>query len=103
MGEFGGGLIGSGVTSTTDFLNTGWAPNLGASSWTISLYLNGNYSGSTLYYFFGDGNTASLRAFTNGVAGPNNILLRGAGLTDITATGGAPANTPRSRTLCMTR
>ena len=67
-GQFGGGLIGSGVTSSTDYLNTGWAPNLGGSSWTISLYLNGNYPGATLYYFFGDVNTASLRAFTNGVA-----------------------------------
>src|SRR5687768_12100633 len=32
-----GTLIGSGVSSSTDYLNTGWAPNLGTGSWTISM------------------------------------------------------------------
>jgi hypothetical protein len=86
-----GSLIGSGVSSTTDYLNTGWAPNLGTGSWTIS-FKSANITGtSTLYYIFGDANTASFRCFTNGVAGANNWILRGAGLTDISIIGGATA------------
>ncbi len=90
--NFGGGgfsLLGTGVASSTDYLNTGWAPNLGAGSWTISVATS-NFTGtSTLYYIFGDANTNSFRCFTNGVAGPNNWILRGAGLTDIFINGAA--------------
>ena len=93
MGEFGGGLIGSGNSSSTDFLNTGWATNL-SGSWTISLYLNNIQPSSVPYYFFGDANAGSFRAFTNGPAGSGNILLRGDPLTDVLATGGASNSGP---------
>ena len=93
MGEFGGGLIGSGNSSSTDFLNTGWATNL-SGSWTISLYLNNIPPSSIPYYFFGDANAGSFRAFTNGTAGSGNILLRGDPLTDVLATGGASTSGP---------
>lgn len=89
-GKCGGGLIGSGVTSTTDFLNTGWATNLSSTaSWTISFYSANFGSTAALYYIFGDLNASSFRCFTNGVAGPNNWILRGTGLTDVLVTGGA--------------
>ncbi len=84
-----GSLIGTGAASTTDYLNTGWAPNLGAGSWTISFRTTGISTNATLYYIFGDINTASFRCFTNGVAGSTNWILRGAGLTDIYINGGA--------------
>ncbi len=84
-----GTLIGTGVTSTTDYLNTGWAPNLGTGAWTISFRSENITPSATLFYIFGDGNTASFRCFTNGVAGANNWILRGGGLTDILITGGA--------------
>jgi len=82
-------LVGSGVSSSSDYLNTNWAPNLGTSSWTISFWSSGISNNATLYYIFGDANTASFRCFTNGVAGANNWILRGAGLTDVLLTGGA--------------
>lgn len=84
-----GTIIGSGNASSTDYVNTGWAPNLGASSWTISFRTENITPSSTLFYIFGDAGTASFRCFTNGVAGPNNWILRGAGLTDIYINGGA--------------
>lgn len=84
-----GALIGSGLSSNTDYFNTGWAPNLGTGSWTISFRTNNVNGTTTTYYVFSEANTSSLRCFTNGVAGANNWLLRGAGITDVLATGGA--------------
>lgn len=84
-----GTLIGSGVSSTTDYLNTGWAPNLGTGAWTISFRSENITPSATLFYIFGDLNSNSFRCFTNGVAGANNWILRGAGLTDVLITGGA--------------
>ena len=81
-------LIGSGITSTTDYVNTGWAPNL-SGSWTISFWTSNIPPSSTLFYIFGDINTAGFRCFTNGVAGAGNWILRGAGLTDVLITGAA--------------
>ena len=34
-GQFDGALIGSGNSSSTDYVNTGWIPDIGTSSWTI--------------------------------------------------------------------
>ncbi|MES2863811.1 MAG: LamG-like jellyroll fold domain-containing protein [Bacteroidota bacterium] len=90
-------LVGSGVSSTTDYLNTNWSPNLGTGSWTISFWSSGISSNATLYYIFGDANTDAFRCFTNGVAGANNWILRGAGLTDILLSGGA-ISTPTMNT-----
>lgn len=84
-----GALVGSGISSTTDYLNTNWAPNLGNGSWTISFRTSGISANSTLYYIFGDVGTTSFRCFTNGVAGANNWIIRGAGLTDTYINGGA--------------
>ncbi|MGL4596538.1 MAG: LamG domain-containing protein, partial [Bacteroidia bacterium] len=84
-----GTMIGSGISSTTDYVNTGWAPNLGTGSWTISFRTENITPSATLFYIFGDVGTNSFRCFTNGVAGANNWILRGAGLTDIYINGGA--------------
>lgn len=88
-GWCGGAVIGSGVASSTDYVNTGWAPDLGTGSWTISFWTSNITGTATLYYIFGDVNSNSFRCFTNGVAGPNNWILRGAGLTDVYINGGA--------------
>lgn len=85
-------LVGTGVASSTDYLNTGWAPNL-SGSWTISFVTANIAASSTLFYLFGDPATASFRMFTNGVAGPTNWILRGAGLTDTSVNGGALVTT----------
>lgn len=84
-----GTLIGSGISSTTDYLNTGWTPNLGTGSWTIAWRSEGISTNSTLYYIFGDLGTNSFRCFTNGVAGSTNWIIRGGGLTDTYINGGA--------------
>ncbi len=86
-GVCGGSLIGSGNASSTDYLNTGYAPNL-TSAWTISIRSKDITSSSTLFYIFGDANSSSFRCFTNGVAGPNNWILRGP-FTDVLVSGGA--------------
>ncbi|MCA6364692.1 MAG: T9SS type A sorting domain-containing protein [Bacteroidetes bacterium] len=85
-----GALIGSGISSTTDYLNTGWVTSITSSSaWTISFRTANFGSSSTLFYIFGDASASSFRCFTNGVAGPNNWILRGTGLTDVLANGAA--------------
>lgn len=86
-GQCGGALVGSGNSSSTDYLNTNYAPNL-SGSWTISMYTKDITASSTLFYIFGDANSGSFRCFTNGVAGPNNWILRG-GFTDVYINGGA--------------
>lgn len=84
-----GSLIGSGLPSSTDFLNTNWAPNLGTGSWSIVWRSTGISTNSTLYYIFGDVGSTSFRCFTNGVAGSTNWIIRGAGITDTYINGGA--------------
>lgn len=91
IGQCGNALVGSGNISSTDYVNTGWVPNLAGGSWTISFWTNNIQPTTTLYYVFGDLNTSTFRCFTNGVAGTGNWMLRGAGLVDILATGGATA------------
>lgn len=88
-----GSLIGSGISSTTDYLNTGWVTSItSTSAWTIS-FRTANFGSTTaLYYIFGDASASSFRCFTNGVAGPNNWILRGTGMTDVYANGAAIAS-----------
>ena len=90
-GQFGGGLIGTGGSSSTDRLNTGWATALNNDSWTISLYLNNvtSVAAAGLNYIFGDSASGSFRSFVGGVAGADNLMLRGSGLVDVTVTGAA--------------
>jgi large repetitive protein len=83
-GQFGTALIGNGLASGTNNLNTGWATNLPSTGWTISFWLN-NFpaTASTTYYYFGDASAGSFRCFTGGVAGNGNLWLRGTGFTDV--------------------
>jgi parallel beta-helix repeat protein len=87
-GQFGNGLIGTGGTSSSNYVNTGWNLNLGTGSWTISMYLGNVSTSSTLFYYFGESSN-SFRCFTNGVAGAGNLMLRGSSITDVTITGAA--------------
>ncbi|MBL7895926.1 MAG: T9SS type A sorting domain-containing protein [Bacteroidia bacterium] len=80
-------LVGTGLSSTNDYVNTGWTPNL-TGSWSISFWSSNIQPSTTLYYIFGDVNSSSFRCFTNGVAGANNWILRG-GFTDVLITGAA--------------
>ena len=83
-GQFGTALIGNGLASGTNSLNTGWATNLPATGWTISFWLNNFPStAATTYYYFGDATAGTFRCFTGGVAGNGNLWLRGTGLTDV--------------------
>lgn len=84
-----GALVGSGVSSSTDYLNTNWAPNVGTGAWTIVFTTSGFSDAGQLWYIFGDVNTNSFRCFTNGVAGNTNWIIRGGGLTDTYINGGA--------------
>lgn len=84
-----GTSIGTGVASSTDYVNTGWATNLGTGSWTIAWRCQGISTNATLYYIFGDATANSFRCFTNGIAGSTNWVIRGGGLTDTYINGGA--------------
>jgi hypothetical protein len=90
-GKCAGGLIGSGSASTTNYVNTNWAPNLIGVDWSINFWINNVSNYSLLWYIFGDANSNSFRCFTNGVAGPDNYWLRGGGLVDVPVNGGAAA------------
>lgn|GEM_PF-1882179 len=90
-GQCEGALIGTGSGSSTNYVNTGWAPNLGSGSWTLSFWIDNVPNYSLLWYIFGDVSANSIRCFTNGVAGPDNFWLRGGGLTDVPVNGGAAA------------
>jgi hypothetical protein len=91
-GNTGGALNGSGVSSTTDYLNTNWNTNLVNSSWSIAFWSSGFSSPATVYYIFGDANANLFRCFTNGFAGANNWVLRGNGIADVFLNGGATAS-----------
>ena len=83
-GQFGTALVGNGSTSTSNYLNTGWATNMPSTGWTISFWVdNFAATSSTTYYYFGDNTAASFRCFTGGVAGNGNLWLRGTGFTDV--------------------
>lgn len=84
-----GQLTGSGASSSTDYVNTGWATSL-SGSWTLSFFTSAVPPSSTLWYILGDVNAGSFRCFTNGVAGANNWVLRGPpGMTDVYINGAA--------------
>lgn len=87
-GQCGNALIGTGASSTDDYVNTGWVTNLDGTSWTISFWTNNVPSTTTTMYILGDVNAGGLRVFTGGIAGAGNWMLRG-GFTDVWANGGA--------------
>jgi PKD repeat protein len=76
-GICGGALLGTGGSASSDYVNTGWAPNLGNGAWTVSFRTSDIPNTTTLYYIFGDGGTTGWRVFTNGVAGNGNWIMRG--------------------------
>lgn len=89
-GQFDSALLGNGGTGTTTFTNSGWNMNIGASNWTISVWMNNFPSVTGTSYLFGNDITTSFRCFTNGAAGAGNITLRGNGLTNVNVTGVLP-------------
>ena len=52
-GQFGGALQGNGSSSSSNYLNTGWASSL-SGDWTMSFYTGGYPSSTTLFYILGD-------------------------------------------------
>ena len=94
-GQFGGALQGNGLSSTSNYVNTGWAPDLGSSSWTTSMWLNVLHSTTALNYLWGDPTAGSWRCFYSGAAGLYGVLIRlsGSGGTDITIPGVGPGPT----------
>lgn len=89
-GQCNGAIIGTGVASSADYMNTGWAPTLNSSTpWTLSFWTSDITPSSTLFYIFGDVNSNAFRCFTNGVAGANNWILRCTGMTDVYINGAA--------------
>jgi hypothetical protein len=92
-GQFGSALIGTGGSSTSDYINTDWATDL-SSNWSISMWLNNFPPGDmyAAYYLWGDETAGSFRCFYAGLADSNNIMLRGnpTNLTDVLVTGVRP-------------
>jgi hypothetical protein len=91
-GQFDSALVGASVAGQG--VTTGWNLNVGARSWTIGMWVQipTSTSGSALY-LFGDPGSGSFRCFHNGVALPDNMVLRGPGITDVTVMGIGPAAT----------
>jgi hypothetical protein len=87
-GQWGNALNGTGTSSGTDYVNTGWVTDIGTSSWTMSLWLNNMTT--TFGYICGDNTAASWRSFINGAAGTNNIILRGGGMPNLIVKGIVP-------------
>ncbi len=92
-GQFDAALIGSGGSSSTDYVNTGWATDIGTSSWTIGLWLNNLVDVTNIHYIFGDNTASSFRCFYNGVAPTGGVLLRRTGMTDVPVSGVQPGPT----------
>lgn len=91
-GQFDTCISCSGTASSG--VNTGWNLDVGMSSWTISMWVEIPTSSSGLaYYLFGDAGSGSFRCFHNGIAGTNNLVLRGTGITNVVVTGTGPAGT----------
>lgn len=90
-GQFGKCLTGTGMGSSG--ITTGWNLDLARKSWTISMWVSipSSASGSA-YYLFGDA-ANSFRCFHNGVAGQDNLVLRGNGITDVFVSGIGPQPT----------
>lgn len=86
-GFCGTALIGTGNTSSTDYVDTRWNSKI-VGSWTVAFWIKKIPTSSTLFYIFGDVNATGFRCFTNGVAGPGNWMLRGP-FSDLKITGGA--------------
>jgi len=88
-GQFGSAIIGDGVSNGG--IVTGYNWDRGAGDWTISMWLEipTDPTGSALY-LFGDGGSTSFRCFHNGVALPDNLVMRGGGLSDCLVTGIGP-------------
>lgn len=87
-GQVGSALVGTGVSSSTDYVDTGWILDIGTSDWTISLWLD-IFDESALHYVFGE-QTTNFRCFYGGVAPVGGVVLRGTGVTDVPATGLIP-------------
>jgi hypothetical protein len=91
-GQFDTCITGTGITSSGVYSN--WQTNLGTSSWTICMWLTIPHSTSgSAYYLFGDPDAGTFRCFHNGAAGPDSILLRGNGITEVRIPGIGPAPT----------
>ena len=90
-GQWGNALVGTGGSSSSNYVNTGWTTDIGTSSWTISLWLS-NIT-TTFGYYFGDNTANSWRCFLNGAAGTNNITLRGGGMSNLIVSGVVPGPT----------
>ena len=84
----GTSLVGTGSSSSSNTINTGWSANI-SGSFTIGFWSSNVPSSSTLYYIFGDNGADGFRCFTNGVAGSGNWMIRGGNLPDLVAYGAA--------------
>lgn len=89
-GQFGSTCI-QGNGAGNGGIQTGWNCDLGASAWTIGLWLEIPTT-TVIGYIFGDPGSGSFRCFHNGVAGTDNILLRGP-FAEVLVTGVGPGPT----------
>jgi hypothetical protein len=88
-GQFDSCLVGIGGTS--NYVNTGWATNIGTGNWTISFWVN-NLQDRNPTYMFGDQTANNFRCIYGGAAGNNNMMLRG-NFQDMTITNVMPGPT----------
>jgi hypothetical protein len=79
-GQFGQGLVGTGLPGGTNYVDTGWPMNLNGLSWTIEFWWQTPPSGSTQYVCGSNASTSAFRIFSSSTAG-NNFVLSGTGMT----------------------
>ena len=85
-GADGTALRGNGVSSSSNFVDTGWTTSL-AGDWTIAFWYSPVLgSSSSLGYVAGDDTASSFRIFNGGAAGSTGMIMRG-GLSDVLITG----------------
>ena len=87
-GQFGSALVASGNSGARYYVNTGWATDIGTSSWTISVWLNN--STIDFGYVFGDASACLYGLVSLTVPQVKNIILRGGGMTDHIVAGVVP-------------
>ena len=88
----GGTLIGTGATSSNDYLNTGWTTNLTGTSWTVSFKTSSIVLTTDTAYIFGDNTGNQFRCFTGGISGAGNWILRAAGMENVRVPGATAAS-----------
>src|SRR5690625_4545486 len=80
VGQFGSGMVGSGASSSSNYLDAGWTGSY-TGSWTISMYLD--VIALSRYEFYVGRYRSRVFICVTGCVSGTNLLLRGTVITDV--------------------